>query len=111
MRTSARLSRTVFSCLALFVLTGGDGKADVANDKVAHAVAGTVIYGVCIGFGALTDIDWINYKTCLIPVGVAAVGKEIYDNNYGGTPEAADAVATMAVPLLAAGITFTLHSW
>lgn len=81
------------------------------SDKVAHAAAGTAIYGACLVAGKVAHIDWLNYKTCLIPVGVAAVGKEIYDAQGNGDASAADAGATMAIPVLFAGVRYTLYEW
>lgn len=81
------------------------------HDKIAHAAVGTAIYGVCLVTGKVAHLDWLDYKTCLIPVGVAAVGKEIYDAQGNGDASAADAGATMAIPALFAGIRYTLYEW
>lgn len=97
--------------ITLVCLSAAHARADIASDKQKHLIAGAAIYGVCVGFGALTRIDWINYKTCLIPTAATAVGKEIYDIDHDGNPDAEDAAVTMAVPLLAAGVTFTLLEW
>ncbi len=71
------------------------------QDKVKHVAAGMLIYLGCI---YLTPLD---EKECLIPVGVAAVGKEIYDNSSGGTSDFNDITATLVFPL----ITYTVISW
>lgn len=86
-------------------------KAQPQNDKAMHAAVGLAIYGVCVAVGALGEIDWINYKTCLIPVGVAAVGKEVYDRNNNGHPEKEDAEATFAGPAFISGTALTILAW
>lgn len=108
-----RVSRSKSAAAFLFsiALSGNVFGVEIENDKVKHAVTGSVFYGVCVGFGAIADIDWINYKTCLIPLGVAAIGKEIYDQHIGKDPEVGDVVATMAVPVYSAGVTFIVLSW
>ena len=63
----------------------------IAPDKVSHFVVGYVI-----GTAALF-VGWY----ALIPVVIAAAGKEIYDRVSGkGTPEVLDAVATVGGGLL-----------
>ncbi len=81
------------------------------SDKTKHIAAGTAIYGICVGIGHLTETAWLNYKTCLIPVGIAAIGKEMYDANSDGNADWADAGATMVVPAVIAGLTYTLYEW
>ncbi|WP_201353056.1 hypothetical protein [Hydrogenimonas urashimensis] len=81
------------------------------SDKTKHAVAGTLIYGACVGIGSATDTEWLNYKTCLLPVFVAAAGKEAYDAATDGDAEWADAGATVAFPLMIAGVTFLVYEW
>lgn len=93
------------------VLLSTSLRAQPANDKVTHAAVGLAIYGICVAAGAIGDIDWINYKTCLIPVGVAAVGKELYDRNNNGHPEKEDAEATFAGPAFISGATLTILAW
>ena len=71
------------------------------KDKQYHALAGTGIYLGCLflaGIAHNNNIPWINAKTCLIPVYVAAVGKEYYDYRSGGTAEFADAAVTVSIP-------------
>jgi len=90
--------------------------AEKYDDKITHAMVGTMIYGVCIiGKGAIEaiaghEVDFINYKTCLIPVVVAGVGKEIYDNQHPDThtSEFLDAAATVAIPF---ALTYTIYKW
>ena len=99
--------------LALLIVSSlHAGKHD---DKIAHAMAGTMIYGMCIiGKGALEDalgyeVKYLNYKTCVIPVIIAGVGKELYDANHDGhTSEFLDAVATVAIPI---GVSYTIYEW
>ena len=81
------------------------------SDKMKHAAVGTAIYGVCVIAAEAADIEWLDYKTCLIPVGIAAVGKEIYDDRRGGDSEWADAGATVALPAMIAGFAYTLYEW
>ena len=73
------------------------------KDIMQHAVAGTIIYASCYFF---TDY---NEAECLVPVAVAAVGKEAYDyySDDDGTAELKDVVATMAIPL----ISFSVMKW
>ena len=85
--------------------------AGVQTDKFAHAFVGLGIYTGCImlkGIGESMDfnMDYLNEKTCLIPVVVAGVGKEIYDYQHPKhhTAEVMDTVATIAIPL---GLAFT----
>ena len=73
----------------------------LAADKKLHVVAGTVIYLGCLftsGIARNNHIEWINPKTCLIPVYLAAVGKEAYDKHTGGTAEFSDITATVFIP-------------
>ncbi len=99
--------------LALYLsLLQNDAAAEIAADKKNHMLVGTAIYGICIGFGYLSGTeDWFNYKTCLIPVGIAAVAKERYDKKGHGTPEWADIGATVAIPAIIAGVTYTVYEW
>lgn len=72
------------------------------KDSMQHAVAGTIIYASCYFF---TDY---NEAECLVPVAVAAVGKEVYDYySDDGKAELNDALATMAIPL----ISFSVIKW
>jgi len=52
-------------------------------------------------------MDYLNEKTCLIPVVVAGVGKEIYDSQHpkNHTAEVMDSVSTVALPI---AISFTI---
>lgn len=73
----------------------------IQEDKVKHIVAGTAIYAGCMIF---TDYE---SKECLIPVAIAAVGKEVYDANKGGTSDFNDITATMFIPLG----TYVVYEW
>ena len=80
------------------------------KDKQYHTMAGIGIYFGCLFVSGITrnnGITWLNEKTCLVPVYVAAVGKEVYDKHYGGTAEVADAAMTVAVPTGG----YILYSW
>jgi len=86
----------------LFILLLSFNLYALEKDSVQHAVAGTIIYASCYFF---TDY---NEAECLIPVAVAAVGKEAYDYySDDGTAELKDVVATMAIPL----ISFSVIKW
>lgn len=71
----------------------------VSQDKFDHAFAGTIIYAVCLMTGGVLDeMDYEHPLTtagCLIPVLVAGIGKEIYDDDG----EFADVAYTMAIPV------------
>ena len=93
-------------------LLQSDATAEIAVDKEEHMLVGTAIYGICIGFGYLSGTeDWFNYKTCLIPVGIIALDKERYDKKGHGTPEWADVRATVAIPVIIAGVTYIVYEW
>jgi len=83
--------------------------AGIESDKVKHIYAGVIIYGGCVLFGKAIDSDSLNYKTCLIPVVGAAVGKEVYDYYHpeSHSAEFMDIAATMAIPLA----TYTFIEW
>lgn len=77
------------------------------KDKKQHAIGGMVIYLSCLAISKTTDIG-LNNKTCLIPVFVAGVGKELWDRNHKGhVAELNDVVATVALPI----ISFTILEW
>jgi hypothetical protein len=78
----------------------------IEDDKVNHMVAGTLVYGGCIVIGEFTDLE-LNPKNCLLPVFGVAVGKEVYDANFGGTSDFNDFTATMFVPIG----TYTIYEW
>ncbi len=88
--------------------------AEVAGDKFAHAFVGTGIYVGCLmakgaGEALNYDMSYLTEFTCLIPVAVAGIGKEIYDNNNEGhTAEWQDAAATMVIPL---GMSVVIYKW
>ena len=84
--------------------------ADAPNDKMAHAAAGFVIYSACIIFDAATDNEFLDPLTCLIPVAVAAGGKEWYDHQHpeNHSAEWSDVAATMAIPIV---FSITIYRW
>lgn len=73
----------------------------IEQDKIQHMAAGTAIYAGCMLF------THYEAKECLIPVAFAAVGKEVYDANYGGTSDFNDITATMFIPLG----TYVVYEW
>ncbi len=82
----------------------------IAEDKKKHIAAGTLIYMGCLftaGIAHNNNVEWINAKTCLVPVLTAAVGKEVYDKHSGGTAEFSDITATMALPTTG----FIIYDW
>ena len=85
-------------------------KAEITEDKLMHAGVGIVIWGGCIALGQILENSYLNYKTCLIPVVVAGVGKEIYDHQHpeSHTSEWQDAAATVLIPLTA---TIVIYKW
>ena len=71
------------------------------EDKKYHTLAGTGIYLGCLfisGIAKNNNIYWLDPLTCLVPVYVAAIGKEVYDHHNNGTAEFADAAVTTFVP-------------
>ena len=71
----------------------------LAHDKCKHVVLGLLVYLLAsIGCQYLG----LHAGFALIPVLIAAVGKEVLDHFFGGTVDPMDAVATMAgaVPYL-----------
>ena len=89
--------------LSILLLVGNVSANDVfPKDKQQHMIVGTVTYVSCMFVSLITKkngIEWLNEDTCLIPVVVLAVGKEVYDSRGYGTPEVMDGLATVAVPL------------
>ncbi len=86
--------------------------ASIGADKYKHAYVGIGIYAGCMLVDSILEgagyDTMLNEKTCLIPVAVAGIGKEIYDSQHANhTSDAMDAVATMAIPFV--GV--TLYSW
>ncbi|RUM72731.1 MAG: hypothetical protein DSZ08_00400 [Sulfurovum sp.] len=78
----------------------------VPSDKFSHVYAGLGIYAGCflikgVGEALHFNMDYLNAKTCVIPVIAAGVGKEVYDSQHTQThtPEILDAVSTIALPL------------
>ena len=87
--------------------------SEIPNDKLTHAFAGMGIYVGCffvknIGESVNYDMGYLTIKTCLIPVVVAGVGKEIYDSQHDNhTADWQDAAATMVLPVA----TFVILEW
>ena len=80
------------------------------EDKKLHAMAGTAIYVSCLfvaGIAYNNSVEWLNAKTCLVPVYVAGVSKEIYDHHNGGTAEYADFATTVSIPTTG----FIVYQW
>lgn len=106
------MKKTALVLLALISIANAEIK--IADDKFKHAYVGIAIYAGCLflkgGLDALNyDSKYITTTTCLIPVVVAGVGKEIYDANTDGhVSEWQDAFATMAIP---STLTLTLYEW
>ncbi len=100
--------------MIMVLLSISNLNAEIADDKFAHAYVGAGIYVGCMmfkGAGEALDYDmsYLTEFTCLIPVAVAGIGKEIYDNNHEGhTAEWQDAVATMVIPL---GASVVIYKW
>lgn len=68
--------------------------ADVPKDKVLHAGVGLGIYIGCL-------VIYKDRTSCLIPVILAGVGKELYDYKHpeNHTADVADALATISIPM------------
>jgi len=101
--------------LSILILLGTtQSQAKIADDKAQHMFAGVGIYVGCLmikgaGEALKYDMDYLTTTTCLIPVVVAGVGKELYDANHDNhTAEWQDAVATIAIPL---GMTVILYEF
>ena len=87
-------------------------QANMGADKYKHAYVGIGIYAGCMLVDSILEgagyDTMLNEKTCLIPVAVAGIGKEIYDSQHANhTADAMDAVATVAIPFGAV----TLYTW
>lgn len=74
-----------------------------SNNYAVHAVAGLGIYLGCLLLDDVSDEITLDKTTCLIPVAIAGIGKEMYDSHG----DALDVAATMAIPL---GI-WTFYEW
>ena len=108
------MKKTLLTLLTALLLTttlqAGNG---IKTDKFAHAFVGLGIYAGCflikgIGEAAHFNMDYLNEKTCLIPVVIAGVGKEIYDSQHpkNHTAELMDTIATGALPI---GLAYSIH--
>ena len=60
----------------------------IAIDKIARFLAGSAIAGLAVAYGA--PPIWGYFAAA-----IAAAAKEIYDLGGRGTPDAADAIATI----------------
>jgi len=83
------------------------------TDKYIHAFVGLGIYTGCflikdIGEATHFNMDYLNEKTCLIPVVAAGVGKEVYDSQHpkNHTVDIMDTIATVGIPI---GLAYTIH--
>jgi len=98
--------------LALLLVTSLNAK--IESDKYSHAFIGVGIYVGCLltkgaGEALKYDMSYLTTKTCLIPVVVAGVSKEIYDANHDNhTAEVMDALATIAIPV---SLSFVIFEW
>lgn len=80
----------------------------IPEDKQKHATAGVLIYATCEAVNYfVTDESIINHTSCMGVVALAAIGKEVYDSMGHGDPDALDAAATLAIPL----VSFTILEW
>ena len=97
--------------LIIFILSSTLNSDEfIARDKQLHVVVGTGIYLGCLFFAGIAhnnNIEWINAKTCLVPVYLSAIGKEVYDKHNGGTAEFSDITATGFVPSTG----YILYEW
>jgi len=91
------MKKMLIALLLITTLNAGNGS------YAAHAVVGLGIYVGCLLLDDVSDNITLDETTCLIPVAIAGIGKEIYDKH--GDP--LDAAATMAIPL---GM-WTLYEW
>jgi len=107
------MKKLLFSLIAAATLAQ-TANAEIPRDKYSHAIAGLGIYVGCfmvkgVGESLKYDMDYLTSTTCLIPVIVAGVGKEIYDSQHDGhTAEVMDVIATIAIP---AALTFVIYEW
>ena len=86
--------------------------AEIANDKMSHLMAGVGIYSGCLVVVSMLenkgyDLPYNKATLCLLPVGMAGLGKELYDTKNGNA-EFADFAYTIAVPL---GMSFIVYKW
>jgi hypothetical protein len=72
------------------------------KDKQQHFLGGLIIYGSCISTGYILNIKYLNKNTCLVPVILAGIGKEMYDLQHLDvhTPEFNDAMVTILPSVL-----------
>ena len=100
-------SRSIYKVILIALLVSSLSADVLDEDKKQHMIAGMLIYSSCLFVSLITqknNIEWLNTDTCLIPVIVAGVGKEVYDHQGYGTSDAMDVLATVAVPV---GIAYT----
>ncbi len=89
--------------ITMFILFSGL-HAGIGSDKYKHAYAGIGIYAGCMLIDTILEKAGhdtiLNKKTCLIPVAVAGIGKELYDRKQvNHTADLMDVVATVAIPV------------
>jgi hypothetical protein len=97
--------------IILLLLTSINAKVD--SDKISHTLVGAGIYGLCLLTGEIMKEagynSYLDSTTCLLPVAVAGIGKEIYDANHEGhNAEWEDFAYTMAIPITTS---IVLYKW
>ena len=108
------MKKIMTTVLAILILTSTLEAGNlIGKDKISHFIAGLGIYAGCyliksIGETANFNMSYLDETTCLVPVIVAGVGKEIYDSQYPAShsTELMDVVATVAQPL---GLAYTIN--
>jgi len=107
------MRKLLLSLLAVMAI-GQSLHAEIPRDKYSHAIAGLGVYVGCfmvkgVGESLKYDMDYLTARSCLIPVIVAGVGKEIYDSQHDGhTAEFMDVVATIAIPVT---LNYVIFEW
>ena len=87
----------------LFTTTLNAGSETYAS----HAAVGLGIYLGCLLLDDVSNDFTLDETTCLIPVAIAGIGKEIYDSQNSNHVDGLDIAATMIIPL---GM-WTLYEW
>jgi len=107
------MKKMLASLITVAILSQGLN-ATGKRDGFSHAIVGLGIYVGCfmvkgVGETMKYDMDYLTPTTCLIPVVVAGVSKELYDSQHDGhTAEFMDVVATIAIPM---SLTFVVYEW
>jgi len=101
----------IISLLMTLLSTSSASTNDfIQEDKKGHAIAGISIYLSCLVVATIAqdnDINWLNSKTCLIPVYAIAIGKELYDTQSNGTASFDDITATVFIP----SANYIIYTW